>query len=439
MKVIKNSLFIGLVLAFQLSIAQEVVTLEQAVTALLQSNYGIVISSNSVEIAKNNSSTLNSGYLPTVTGNAGAVYNVNNVEAVLQNGSVTNLTAAKSRSYNAGVNVNYTLFDGMGRKYNFDRLKETYQLTELQARETVELTMIELFGVYFNIARLTENIKSLEQSMQISQERLTRSKSQLEYGQGSNLDVLNAEVDINSDSINYFTLKQELSNAKHNLNLMLGRDIRMEFVTDTAVSFITTLQETTLYESMLANNVNVMQIEKELEISTLNYKSNKSDYLPIIGVNASYGWNKNYNNKASFLISSSSIGFSGGASLTWNLFDGGRTKTAVQNSKIAIESQEVVKEKISKELERDFINAWGTYQNRLFIYNTQLKNFKTAQANFERTQERSKVGRVNSVEFRQAQLNLLNMEVNTTFAKYDAKIAELKVVQVSGQLLEVGF
>lgn len=439
MKGIKISFFIGFVIAFQLSMAQEVVTLNQAVTALLQSNYGIVISTNSVEIAKNNSSTLNAGFLPTVTGNAGANYNISNVEAVPQNGNVTNLKGATSRSYNAGVNANYTLFDGMGRKYNYDRLKETYQLTELQARETVELTMIELFGVYFNIARLTENIKSLEQSMQISQERLVRSKSQLEYGQGSNLDVLNAEVDINSDSINYFTLKQELSNAKHNMNLMLGRNIRTEFVTDTAVAFIVSLQENTLYESMLANNVSLMQIEREVEISALNYKMNKSDYLPIIAVNASYGWNKNYNNRASFLISSSSVGFTGGASVTWNLFDGGRTKTAVQNSKIAIESQEVVKEKISKELERDFINAWETYQNKLFIYNTQLKNFKTAQANFERTQERSKVGRVNSVEFRQAQLNLLNMEVNTTFAKYDAKIAELKLLQVSGQLLETDF
>lgn len=422
---------------FGTSYSQEVLTLQEAVSTVLQKNYGIVITNNNVKVAENNASTLNSGFLPTVTGTAGGTYNVDNVEAVFQNGNVTNLTGANSRRYNAGVNVDYTLFDGMGRKYNFEKLKETYALTELEARETVELTLLELFGVYYNIARITENLESLKQAMAISKDRHERAKNNLEYGQGSTIEVLNAEVDINTDSIDYFTLKQELTNAKHNLNLLLARNIREEFATDTNVLFIDSIQEATLFQSMLDNNVTMMQVEKELTISSYSYKANKSDYLPVISVNGAYGWNKNYNNQASFLVSSTSNGLSAGINLSWNIFDGGRTKTATQNSKIVLENQSVIKEQLEKTLERDFVNAWDTYQNKLFILKTQEKNLETSKRNFKRTEELNKVGRVNAIEFRQAQLNLLNAEKNKTFAKYDAKIAELQVLQISGQLLEV--
>ena len=117
----------------------------------------------------------------------------------------------------------------------------------------------------------------------------------------------------------------------------------------------------------------------------------------------------------------------------------GERKHLVQNSRVTIDNQQVRKEQIEKQLERDFINAWGNYQNKFFILQTQEKNLSTVKANFNRTEERNKIGRITSIEFRQAQLNLLTAEQQKIFAKYDAKVAEMKVIQLSGQLLEINF
>ncbi|MDO6750096.1 TolC family protein, partial [Gilvimarinus sp. 1_MG-2023] len=76
-----------------------------------------------VAMAKNNASILNSDYLPTLSGSAGANTNLDNTEAVFSNGTVTVLNKAKSSSYNASLNINYTLFDGFGREYNYKKLK----------------------------------------------------------------------------------------------------------------------------------------------------------------------------------------------------------------------------------------------------------------------------------------------------------------------------
>ena len=71
------------------------------------------------------------------------------------------------------------------------------------------------------------------------------------------------------------------------------------------------------------------------------------------------------------------------------------------------------------------------------IYRVQEENIKTSENNFERTQEKFKLGQVTSIEFRQAQLNLLNAELTRNQAKYDAKLAELTVLQISGELLNI--
>ncbi|WP_204346797.1 TolC family protein [Psychroserpens algicola] len=432
---ISNKIIVLFVLCCLSTQAQDVLTKEQAVALALEHNYGIKIANNSVEIADNNTGILNTGFLPTLTGNAGATYNLDNTEAEFSNGESTTLNGAESNRYNASINLNYTLFDGLGRRYNYKRLKEEYQLSELEARETIETTVLQLFSIYYTVAQLSENSEALEQTIAISRDRLTRAGYQFDYGQTTKLDVLNAEVDINNDSINLINIKQQLKNTKRDLNVVMGNKLSDIFDVDTDVSFLLQLNKQELYEKTIANNVSLLQAEKNIAISQYDIKTNKAQFLPTIGLTGTYGWNKNNNNAASFVAVSTNSGLSGGLNLTWNIFDGGSTITSVQNAKISLENQKLQKEQLRIDIERNFNNAWDDYENKLVIYQVQEDNIKTSQNNFDRTQEKFKIGQVTSIEFRQAQLNLLNAELSRNQAKYDAKLAELTVLQLSGDLL----
>ena len=108
--------------------SQEILPVSKAIELALENNYGIKIVANTNKIAKNNTSLLNSGYLPILTGNSGITYNRDNIEADFTNGQSTALNGAKSSRYNASLNLNYTLFDGLGRYYDYKRLKEEYNL-----------------------------------------------------------------------------------------------------------------------------------------------------------------------------------------------------------------------------------------------------------------------------------------------------------------------
>jgi len=417
--------------------AQKLVSVSEAIELALENNYGIKIISNNKEIAKNNASILNSGYLPTVSSSSGATFNRDNLEAEFANGESTALNGAKSSRYNASINLNYTLFDGLGRYYDYKRLKETYKLSELQARETIENTIAQLYVVYYNVAQVTENVAVLKKTLTISKDRITRANYQFEYGQGTMLNVLNAQVDINNDSINLINAKQLLVNTKRDLNVVLGNVISSEFSVDTTVDFKLNIDQNDLANKMKSNNVNLLQLDKNIMINTFIVKANKSGYLPSLGLTGSYGWNKGNNNAASFVAVSTNTGLSGGLSLSWNLFDGGATATRVTNAKIELENRSLEKESMVIDIERNFKNAWDDYQNKLTIFQVQENNIITSTNNFNRTQEKYKLGQATSIEFRQAQLNLINSELNRNQAKYAAKIAELTVLQLSGELLNI--
>jgi outer membrane protein TolC len=436
---IKYSVVIAIFCCASMVKAQTVLTQAEAVKLALENNYGIKIAANAVQVADNNTSILNSGYLPTLTGSAGATYNLDNTEAEFSNGTSTVLNGAESDRYNASLSLNYTLFDGLGRRYNYKSLKEQYQLSELQARETIENTVIQLFSVYYSVAQLTENLEALRETLEVSKDRLVRAQYQFDYGQNTKLGVLNAEVDINNDSINIISSYQSLKNAKRDLNVVLGNALSADFSVSTAIDFTLQFKKDSLFDKAITRNVALLQSEKNIAISQLSIKSSKSGYLPTVGLNGTYGWNKNNNNAASFVAVSTNTGLSGGLSLSWNLFDGGSTITSVKNAKVNLETQKLEKENILIGITRDFENAWEDFENKLNIFNIQEQNIITSQSNFERTQEKFKIGQVNSIEFRQAQLNLLNAELSRNQAKYQAKLAELTLLQLSGELLNVAF
>jgi outer membrane protein TolC len=428
---------------------EKLLTKENAVNLTLENNFGIKVAKNQVEIAKNNQGILNSGYLPVVSANAGASYTRD--DSVIEFPGQLNqdgtpradidIYKAEAQRYNSGLNVNYTLFDGLGRFYNYKRLKEQYQLSELQARETIENTILQLFSVYFEVARLTENENVLVQTLEISKDRFLRSEYAFEYGQNTKLDILNAQVDVTNDSIDVLNTRQQLANTKRDLNVLLNQGLNEIYQVDTIVRFVTRLQLNDFVAQAQLNNVALLQTEKNLAINAYDIKVNRSGYLPTVGLNGSYGWNLNQSAASAFFpgTNNDNWNFGLGASLTWNLFDGGGTTVRVKNAKIAYENQELFREQVQLEVDRDILNALHIYENRLNIFHIQEQNVITNQNNFERSKEQFQLGRITSIEFRLAQINLLNALTNKNLAKYDAKLAELQLLQLTGQLLNVDF
>lgn len=442
MKQHKYLTILGLILSFSLS-GQQMLEKQGAVNIALENNYDIKVSNNDLEAAKNSSSIYNSGYLPSVFATGGADYQSNESKIEFQNGDTQDDIENTTNSYSATVGLDYLLFDGFGRKYNYRKLQEQYNISEIRVRQVIENTLLGLLISYYDVARLTENKNNLEQSLAISKSQLLREQYGYQYGQKTQLDVLNTEVNVNQDSINLLNIQRELANAKRDLNVILGRDVNIDFAVDTTVNYALDLTYDNMLQSAKINNTLLLQAEKSVTLSDYDLKINKSSWVPNVGVNGAYNWrdsntDSNISNPFS-LASNTSSGIVGGVSVSWNIFDGGLTKTRVQNAKIAIDNRNIEKDLIEKDLERNVANAWETYQNSLFVLSAEEKNVETNKRNFERSEEQFKLGQIITVEFRLAQVNLLSAINSYNEAKYSAKVAELRLLQLGGSLIGANY
>jgi outer membrane protein TolC len=227
---------------------------------------------------------------------------------------------------------------------------------------------------------------------------------------------------------------QQLDNAKRNLNLIMGVEIETLFTLVEKLEMNETIQKNAVVSAALENNVRIASVNSSTKISEHAIGLAKSSWMPGLGASAGYNYRGTDDPNGAFLTGSSSSGPTAGLSLNWNLFDF-KNKNRVENARLNLESSKIEAEATKQRVKLDALNAHATYQNAIFVMNAQQENVSTAQNNFERSEESYKIGNITSVEYRQAQVNLLNAQLQLSQAKYNAKNAELNVLALMGLLL----
>ena len=417
-------------------VAQNDLTISSAVKKTLENNLDIKISENLEKIAKNNSSILNNNYLPNIQLGSDISSNIQSIEIETPSGISGTLDDTKTDNSSALLTISYNIIDASGRKYNYKKSKELFSKSNLEVKEIIENTMLQLFTVFFEVGRLSDERNILKNALEISKTRYERKLLEFEYGQTNNLEVLNAEVDVNTDSINLLKSSKQLFNAKRDLNLIMNVDLESQFNINTKIEFLSGDEIANIFSNGIYNNTRLLIIEKDVIISNLDKKITKYSYLPTLGLSGTYGWNESINdNPYAFYNKSISDGFSAGINIRWDIFRGGKKIIANKNTAINQQNSELNKKKTELDITKELRNAYQTHLNNLFIMEVQNKNLETNKNNFERNLERYKIGQVSSIEFRRAQLNLLNAELSNSSAKYQAKISEAYFLKISGEII----
>ena len=431
-----NILFFLLFLGIYInSSAQDTLSIESAIGIALEQNFDIQLTENQVKSAENNQSLLNSNYLPTVSARANTGYANGNTSITNQNDITVDVIGAESINYGGSLSLNYMLFNGFGRKNSFEKLKTLYNLANVQKKEQIDNVLLSVYSAYYQVAKSSLQIDIIKEAYEISKQRLVKVNYQYDYAQKTKLDVLNAQVDANNDSLTMVSVKIQLENAKRNLNSLLGESIEKEFVVHKEVEIDDLLDYEVIKQLVDSNNYLLQQVNFNKTISEYDLKINKAAWMPSVSTSASYNLNNNLFDDQNTYAAQDYNGLNVGLNLSWNIFDGGSSKVRSQNLKINIENQDIYKKQLLASLENQLLNAWANYSNQIVIIRLEKENVRVNTENFDKTKERYNLGQINSIEFRQAQLNLINSKVSLLNAQFDMKLAELKLKKLSGILL----
>ncbi len=418
------------------TIAQaQVITLKECLQKGLEKNYSLRIVRGEADIAHNNATLANAGYLPTV--DLSGSYNItdNSSSSKVQNSSST----VKERNIleqtaKAGIDLNWTLFDGFATSTNYKRLKELERMGETNTRIAIEDFIATLTAEYYNFIQQRIRLKNYFYAVRLSRERLRIVEERYNIGSFSRLDYQQAKVDFNADSAQYLRQQEMVMTSRIALNELMGEEevYTPRYTQDTTINVDASLNFSDLWNKTLSNNAELLRADQSGTLAKLDYKKALSRNYPYLKLNAGYDYGYNKYDKGTY-NHRNSWGANGGLTMGINLWDGNRRRER-RNAKIEIQNSQLQREQLELALKADLGSLWQAYRNNLELLNLEKQNLITARENHEIAKERYMLGDLSGFEMREAQQSLLDAEERLLSAQYNTKICEISLLQISGEV-----
>jgi outer membrane protein TolC len=416
---------------------QEIIKLEDAVLRTLSKNYAIQMTKNKGQVAENNATIGNAGLLPSVNANGSYDFTKNNTNLEFAGGiPPVDQKGAESTNLRGSIIASYTIFDGLATIYNYQKLKTLKNLAEVETKITAEAIIIQVVNTYLDLIKLKVGLDLSKENLSISKDRVKLAKENFQYGNTNRVDYLNAEVDYNNDSINLIQSQLDYEMALRELSYLMGDDkIREDFEIETSISLNDDINFADKRNAALSNNVQILESLMNISMSDYDLKTARSPYMPRLVAQGGYSISEQQSD-VGILLSNKNAGINAGLTLSWNLFDGGKKNIMLSNAKIQLENNQIMLNEAKRNIDKGFSNAYSYYLKSKAKLAVEQKNIETAELNFERTNELFKMGKLNTTQFREAQLNLMRSKNGVINAMVDAKKAEYEILRVSGELLK---
>jgi outer membrane protein TolC len=413
--------------------AQEILTPQEAIKIALENNFEIKIATNNLTIDQANVAIGNAGMLPILTASVVDNKSVQNSSQTLLSGGSNQLDNAKNNSLTYGVGLNWTIFDGFMMFAKLDQLKELQKLGEAQLKLTVITKVSDVNATYFYLVQQQQQLAALDTTIVISNQRLALAQNRFTIGKASKLEVLNAQVDLNTDKVALLRQIELYTNTKTLLNQILARDTKTDF---SVIAELTLDEQLSLSElSSLAEKQNP-QLESQIiskRVSELQLKQIKAARYPVISVNTGYNIRETQSSLG-FVTQSNSKGLNYGFSASLNLFDGLAQNRNEKIAKIQIENAELAIEQQNVSLNSLLATSYQTYLTNLELIDLEETNETIAKQNLEITLDKFHIGTITTLEFRTAQLNYVNAKVRYSNAQFQAKLSEIVLKELAGTI-----
>ncbi len=413
--------------------AQEVLTIEQAMTIALENNFEIKIAKNNSKINETNVTIGNAGMLPTATANITDSNSITNSTQVRQDGTSTSLDNAKNNSLNYGVSLGWTVFDGMKMFAKLDQLKELQKLGDAELKRTILLKIAQVNSAYYDLVLQQQQLAALDTTIVISNQRLTLAKNRFSIGKASKLEVLNAQVDLNSDQVALLRQKESYANGKILLNQYLARDPKIDFKVTDEVKVDNKLVLADLMDLAQKQNPGLETQIINKRIAELQLKQVKADRYPTLRLTSGYNFSESQSSLG-FTSETSSRGLNYGFNASMNIFDGFNQHRNEKVAKLQIENSQIAIEQQSTILNTQLSTAFQTYLTNLELIDLEEDNEAIARQNLEITLDKFKIGTITTLDFRTAQLNYVNAKVRYSNAQYEAKLSEIALKELAGNI-----
>ena len=408
--------------------AQDMMTLDEAITQALQHNYSLKISRNDQAIAENNVTL--APFLPTVEG-SGRQIQTNSSDKT----SSTEYVGSRNNYYNAGASLRWTIFDGFGMFANYSRQKELLAMSSQRVKVDVENLVMNVCSEYYNIIVQENRLQSVRTSLALSRSRYETAEEKYMLGVISGLDLQQARIDLNIDSSTVLSTQKTVTGSYILLTKMLNAGHEISFSVEDTIVLAPEMNIDSLRNRTLKyNNQLILARQGEL-LSQYDLNAVRALRYPSLNFSTGYNFTRNdYPWEANYY--SQSKGMNWGFGMTWNIFTGFESQRKISNAKLEVENSKLAYLDIENEILGDLDLLYNTYRNSIIVTWFETESAEVARNSLEIAMERYRLGSLSGLEFREYQNKYLDAINRRLTALYQAKVSEIGLRLLAGELTE---
>jgi outer membrane protein len=427
-----------ILIAFSSS-AQRVLPLEEAIATALQNNYNIRLAKNDSAAAALDFSYKNAAFLPRINGNLGTVWNNNAQKQILSDGTKRESKGLKSNNVNAQLALNWTLFDGLKMFATRDKLEEFVKLGELGIKNQLENTVASVINTYYNIVRQKQQLKAVEEQMELSRERVKLAQYKLDIGVGTKPDVLQGKVDLNAQKAAQLMQRNLIDKLKEELNQLMNVQQSTLYEVSDSIPFNTDITLGDIQSGMENNSPSLLIAKKNIDIAGLILKERKAERLPTVSFNSAYNFSRTNNqaviNSFSTLFNRTK-GFNYGLTASIPILNNFNNKRQIKQAQLDIQYQQLVYDNQKSILNLSIINAWKDYEQQKKALALEEESILLAKENVSILFQVYKLNSTTLIQLKEAEKSLSDAYNRLIAARYSTKLAETELLRLKGDLIK---
>lgn len=421
-----------LILTESNAIAQEHLPLQQAINIALKNNLELELARNYEQATEINDHYGVAGGLPTVIASINDNEQITNINQKLNNGTVIKRIGAEGNQFSAGISTSILLYNGMRVVTTKQRLAELKNQSAYFTNAQIQDVIAAVMTTYYDIVRQQSYLKTLDQSIEVSRQRLNIIEVRQSVGLANNADLFQTQLDLNALLQTRESQILIISQAKTNmLTLMHAKP-------DSAISIIDTIlvDANLKLEHVLENlhqNAQVQAADNQVRINELIEKETLAQRYPSLRLNSGYNFNLS-RSAGGFNLYNQTIGPFIGLNLTIPIYNGSVFKRQQQVAELNTDNASIQKEILIRDSKASAVRSFLAYQNSLEQLKTEKENYQLARQLLDLVLQRYEFRVATIIDLEVAQQTFEDAGFRLINLSYAAKAAEIELKRLVNEL-----
>ena len=331
------------------------------------------------------------------------------------------------------------MFDGLKMFATRDKLEEFVKLGELGIKQQIVNTIASVITNYYAIVRQKQQLKAINDQIQLSAERVKLAQYKLDIGVGAKPDVLQSKVDLNAQKAAYLSQETIMSQLREQLNQLINIEPESKYLVSDTILINMNVSLGDIQESLENNNPDLLMAQKNIDIARLVLKERKADRFPTVSLNSGYTFNRT-NNKATVNpfqpLFSRNFGRNLGFTIAVPILNNFTTKRLIKQSALDIQYQQLFFENQKSILNLNVINAYKDYELQKRALALEEENIVLAKENVAIVFEVYKLNSTTLIQLKEAQKSLEDAQTRLINTRYNTKLAETELLRLKGEIIK---